>query len=203
MKRSDVISSLIIGEAAALLMLAVARNLAIPSGLAASLKFLPVVFPVFTFVAMAVGTLLAKRIAVFYQLSKFILVGGLNFLIDLGVLNLFIAATDISTGFWVIVFKALSFLVAVISSFFWNKFWTFSSLGTETAGRQFTGFFIVSAIGLLINDGSFATFNALGPAGSLDTKTWASIAAAGAAVVGLIWNFLGYKFLVFRRESTI
>lgn len=200
MKRSDIIASIIIGEAAALLMLAVARNLAIPSGLAASLKFLPAVFPVLTFVVMTVGTLLGKRVAIFSQLTKFVLVGGLNFLIDLGVLNLFIAATDISTGVWVIVFKALSFLVAVISSFFWNKLWTFGSLGTETAGRQFTGFFIVSAIGLLINDGSFATFNALGPAGSLDTKTWASVAAAGAAMVGLIWNFLGYKFLVFKHS---
>lgn len=201
MKRSDIIASLVIGEAAALLMIAVARNLALPAGLAASLKFLPIVFPVFTFLAMGVGTFLGKRVSIFYQLTKFILVGGLNFLIDLGVLNLFIAATDTATGFWVIVFKAVSFLVAVISSFFWNKFWTFESLGTDAAGKQFTGFFIVSAIGLLINDGSFATFNAFGSTSSIDPKTWASIAAAGAAVVGLIWNFIGYKFLVFGKRD--
>lgn len=202
MKRSDIISSLIIGETAALLMIAVAKNLALPSGPASLLKFLPVVFPVFTLFVMTAGTFLGHRASVFYQLSKFALVGGLNFLIDLGVLNLLIAATGTATGFWVIIFKAISFLIAVISSFLWNKFWTFGSLGTDAASRQFFGFLVVSTIGLLINDGSFATFNAFGP-GSFDAKTWASISAALASGVGLIWNFIGYKFLVFKKESSI
>ncbi len=50
---------------------------------------------------------------------------------------------------------------------------------------------------------AFAIFNALGPAGGIPLKTWASIAAGGAAIVGLVWNFIGYKFLVFRRENVV
>lgn len=89
-----------------------------------------------------------------------------------------------------------------MSSFLWNKFWTFRALSTENAGKQFVEFFIVSAVGLGVNVGTFALVNdVLGAQSGIDPQTWASVSAAGAAMVGLIWNFVGYKFIVFRRES--
>lgn len=202
MRKTDVIASLIIGEAAALLAVAVSRGLPLPRGLAAGLWLLPVVFPLFTLAVMAAGSIAGRRLPVAYQFSKFLLVGGLNFLIDLGVLNLLIALTAITGGFYAVVFKALSFLAAVTSSFLWNKFWTFRSLSVEAVGLQFVGFLTVAGLGLGLNAGIFYAVNDLvGPQGAIPPRTWANIAAFVAASLGLAWNFIGYKYLVFKKRS--
>lgn len=201
MKRVDIVASLIIGELAALLMLVISRNLTLPPVFTGYLRWLPLGFPFVTLAVIFVGSRLARRAATAYQFSKFLLVGGLNFLIDLGVLNLLIFATGIAAGFYASTFKAVAFLVAVTSSFLWNKFWTFRALSVEHAGLQFVEFFLVSSVGLGINVGSFALLNdAIGPQFGTDPRTWASVAAGGAAVVGLVWNFLGYKFFVFKKR---
>lgn len=201
MKTIDAIASLVIGEVAALLMLAVSRNLALPVTFIPYFRWLLIVFPLMTLAAMALGGFIGRRFLFVYQLTKFVLVGGSNFLIDLGVLNFFIAITGISQGFWAIIFKSLSFLVAVTWSFSWNKFWTFRSLETSSAGRQFIEFFLVTGVGFLINIGGFSAINDwIGPHGGIPAKTWASVAATGAAGIGLVWNFLGYKFLVFKKR---
>ncbi|MBI2055450.1 MAG: GtrA family protein [Candidatus Sungbacteria bacterium] len=200
MSRGDIIASLVIGEASALLMLFVGRNVALPDKVTDYLYILPYVFPLFTAAVMVAGTVLARVLPFFRQLTKFGLVGGLNFLIDLGVLNLMIALTGITQGFFAGTFKAAAFLTAVISSFLWNKFWTFGVTSVENAGRQFLQFFLVTLVGFLINVGAFLLLNDyIGPRAAIDPKTWASVSAAGAAGVGLIWNFLGYKFLVFSK----
>ena len=200
MRKSDVVASLVIGEAAGLLMLGIGQNLVLPSGLRGVLPWLPVVFPVFTVAAMAAGSFVGRRIAVAYQFSKFLLVGGLNFLIDLGVLNLLIFLTGIASGFYAVTFKAAAFLTAVVSSFLWNKFWTFRAGGSSGAALQFTEFLMVSVIGFFLNVGLFAFFNDfVGPRAGIDQTTWATVSAFLAALTGLFWNFVGYKFFVFRR----
>lgn len=199
-RRVDFLSALAIGALAGLLMLAIGRTLALPSGLDAFLLWLPFVFPAATLSVMTAGAVASARFGFLYQLTKFALVGGLNFLIDLGVLTLLIAATGIASGFYADAFKGASFLVAMSSSFLWNKFWTFRALSTADAGKQFAGFFAVTLGGFFINVGVFALLNWLGPLG-LPPPAWASIAAGGAAIAGLIWNFLGYKFFVFRRAD--
>jgi putative flippase GtrA len=200
MRKSDVVASVVIGEAAGLLMLAIGRNIELPSGPAGLLVWLPFVFPPFTLFTMAAGSFVGRRIPVAYQFSKFLLVGGFNFLIDLGVLNLLIYWTDIASGFYATTFKAAAFLTAVSSSFFWNKFWTFRAGGSSGAALQFTEFLVVSVIGFFLNVGLFAFFNDfVGPRAGIDQTTWATVSAFLAALTGLFWNFVGYKFFVFRR----
>lgn len=212
MKTIDAVLSLAIGELAAILMMAIGRNISLPEAVRVLMPWLILVFPIFTLITMAAGSVLGRYFYTVYQLSKFSLVGGLNFLIDLGILNLLIFATAISGGFYAAVFKALAFLAAMTSSFIWNKFWTFRALDTGRTGKQFMEFFTVSGVGLLVNVGAFEILNdAIGAQAPLvlsltgqagiDLKTWASISAAGAAVAGLMWNFIGYKFIVFRSKS--
>ena len=56
--------------------------------------------------------------------------------------------------------------------------------------------------GFLINVGTFALVNDLiGPPPGVPPRAWASAAAAAAAVVGLTWNFTGYKLVVFRKPQ--
>jgi len=144
------------------------------------------------------------------QAIKFVLVGILNTLVDLAVLNILILASGISAGFGYSVFKGISFTVAVINSYFLNKFWTFKAGEGEgrtkkpfgaAQGREFAQFFTVSLIGFGINVGvASLVVNAVGPQFGIAPKIWANIGAICATLVGMSWNFLGYKFIVFKDK---
>ena len=129
------------------------------------------------------------------QIIKFVIVGVSNTLVDLAVLNLFIFLTGIASGTPFIFFKGISFVVAVLNSYFWNRRWTFHS-----DRKVFIRFFMISTIGLLLNVGT-ASFlvNILGPQFGLSEKIWANVGAVGGTLVVMTWNFLGYKFVVFKR----
>lgn len=157
-------------------------------------------FTVLAIVGVYIGYLLSKIAGFFFQLAKFGAVGAANFAVDFGVLNLLIFLSGVASGWSFTVFKSASFVVAVINSFWWNKKWTFKKKGGEGTGKDFVQFLTVSVIGLLLNAGT-ASFivNVIGPTGSFSDKTWANIATAVASIVVLTWNFLGYKYIVFKK----
>lgn len=147
-----------------------------------------------------IGYLLSKIIPVIFQIAKFGAVGAANFAVDIGVLNLLIFATGIATGFPYTIFKIISFSFAVTNSYLWNKFWAFKKTDTKKAGKEFVQFITISVIGLILNT-LIASFlvNVTGPLGGIKVKTWASIAAAIASACVMAWNFVGYKFWVFKK----
>lgn len=203
-RKTDIIIALIIGEAAALLMVGISRNIEALVPFFRYILLLPVVFPLFTVVVILVGERASRFSATVYQLAKFMLVGGLNFLLDLGVLNLLIFIFQISQGLPAVLFKGAAFGVAVTFSFFMNKFWTFGARSTAEALKEFVEFFVVALIGLGINLGTFSFVNDfIGVRAGLPPATWANIAALTAAVVGLAWNFAAIKFFVFKKVSNV
>ncbi|MBI2507244.1 MAG: GtrA family protein [Candidatus Niyogibacteria bacterium] len=135
----------------------------------------------------------------FKQFAKFFAVGLLNTAIDFGVLNLLIFITDITSGIYFSVFKAASFIVASVNSYIWNRLWVFGSREKRT-GREFAQFLTVSIIGAALNVGA-ASFvvNYITPQFGFGPKLWANIGAVAGTAAGLIWNFLGYKFVVFKE----
>ena len=207
MKKSDIIIALIIGELTALLILLIGKNLASENpaiaALSVYLSYLPVVFPLLCAIGLYAAALISRFIPVIYQIGKFVLVGGLNFLIDNGILNFLVFYTGISVGFEQSIFKGASFVVAVVNSYFWNKFWTFKRTSQETVGKEFLQFFIVSCVGFLINLGvDYGVVNWTAPFADLPAKTWAQFGALLAAIAALFWNFIGYKFIVFDEKKS-
>ena len=125
MKKIDVIISLIIGVIIGIFFLIILKGIGIEIPF---IWLLPIIFPGLALFGMLVASLLGKRFLVFLQAGKFLLVGALNTFIDLGVLNMLIWISGIAAGAWYIVFKSISFLVATVNSYFWNKHWTFEAL---------------------------------------------------------------------------
>jgi len=157
----------------------------------------------FTLLAAAgvcIGYLLSKFIKVFFQIAKFGAVGAANFAVDIGILNLLIFLSGVAVGVPYTIFKIISFTFAVTNSYIWNKFWAFKKTDTKEAGKEFVQFITISVIGLVLNALIASILvNVVGPMGGIKVKTWASVSAAVASVCVMAWNFIGYKFWVFKK----
>lgn len=178
-------------------------------------KFAAIIIPFFllaTPLGLRIAFFLGKKIAIIYQIAKFGLIGVLNTLVDLGVLALvtilFSAYLQIESKDALVagitfysLYKATSFIVANISSYFWNKYWTFDQGKKKQTKSEFLQFFAVSVVGFLLNV-FVATFVFKVVLGSLIGLTSGQLGLIGAAfgsIAGLAWNFIGYKLWVFKK----
>ena len=136
----------------------------------------------------------------FVQFIKFAFVGGINTGIDFAVLNSLMWISGIYEGKEIIFLNIIAFTVATINSYFMNKRWTFEVKGKKEVGKEFSQFILISLIGISINTGivySITTF--IEPSFGLSSPLWANFAKASATAISLIWNFIGYKFIVFKK----
>ncbi len=194
-KKKDVVLAALVGFLVAVLIQIVIKNLELV--LPINRYWLLVIFPVFA----PAGLYATYRISLIwkpfvYQFGKFFVIGGLNTFLDLGVLNLLILVSNITHGIWFSVFKGISFIISVINSFIWNKFWTFQKSGS------FILFFLVVSGSALINIGIASYMvNVIGAPEGISPKLWDNIAALSSLMLVLTWNFLGLKFIVFRKKT--
>jgi putative flippase GtrA len=200
LKKSDAIAGAVAGEAIALLALVIFTNLALSLG-----KWrlvIPAALPILTVAGLWVALILSRFWATFWQVAKFLVTGVLNTLVDLGTLNLLIYLTGIASGIWYSVFKGAGFIAAATNSFFWNKFWVFEQREFSNAGKEFSKFISVSAVGIVLNVSIASVLvNVIGPPWGISEKLWGNAAAILAGIAVFIWNFLGYKLFVFRQPS--
>lgn len=207
MVKKDGLLGLVIGVAVGLLiqpMLSTLADVIVKLGLSVDLKTRIIAFVFFTVLAplaLFVASFVGRWVKVVYQFAKFAAVGTLNSFIDFGVVNLLIAITGAATGATFSGFKAISFLFATTNSFFWNKFWTFDSKGGDTA-KQAIQFYIIAGIGLLVNVGVASLVNNA-RVGATSINLWANFAVLCGIGASFIWNFLGYKFIVFKKKEEV
>lgn len=98
-------------------------------------------------------------------------------------------------------FILIVFIVAEI--IVWYAFGLKLSSDNDTRiGHQFASFMIVSIVGLLLNSGIVALASvALAPSLSslINADSIKNVAKILATFVSLVWNFLGYKLIVFKK----
>lgn len=205
MKKIDIISPIVLGLIIAAFIIALLRvteSDVLIAGANSLLLTILIVFlvPLLLVVWVYITFHLGKRRHIFFQFGKFIPIGVSNTAIDFGVLNLLILSTAVDKGILFSAFKGISFICAVTNSYLWNKFWTFESRGREGLGKQFLKFMIVAGIGFVINV-AIASFlvNIIGPLWGISQIMWANIAAFASIVIVILWNFLGYKLIVFKK----
>lgn len=143
---------------------------------------------------------------------KFLFIGALGAIIDLGITNLLMALLHVQDGdvHLVILAGSTGFTLAVCSNFFWNRYWTYPDSRSRSVKFQLAQFFLVSFIGLLIRAGVLAllsnAFTALvkqvtGPGmfnlgldEHLQFKLGANMAVMLALVIVALWNFVVNRF---------
>ena len=214
LKKSDIIAPIIIAEADAWLVLAILK--AIGFDLRdflgkVNLEFLfppanfilitlPITLPLLALAFILIVSLFKEKLLAIYQLAKFMLVGTLNTFIDLGVLNFLMVLSGITSGWYFSLFKAISFSSAATNSYFWNKFWTFGKKETKVGVGEYSKFYVITGGGFLINVGIASLLvNVIGPQFGFSPTIWANIGAIIAVLCAFMWNFLGYKFIVFKK----
>ncbi len=163
---------------------------------------LVILVPILWILGVNLGYFLGKWIAPFNQFGKFASIGFTNAAVDFGILNFLIAYTGIATGWWYSGFKSLSFLGGVLHSYVWNKFWVFDYSGNNGGRVEFFKFSTIAIIAFLINVGvASAVVNLFDPMFGLSKEVWANLGGVAGSAVALIFSFIGFKMVVFKKND--
>ncbi len=142
------------------------------------------------------------------QFLQFAVIGFMNTFLDLLILTSLSFLTGITKGGGAAGLKAISFGVVSFVSFLANKKWTFKEkaqkIGQEAT--KYSQFMIITLGGLGVNTGVvFTITNYFSPLYlpvvnfQLTDRMWLVFASLVATAFSLIWNFIGYKFIVFKK----
>ena len=140
------------------------------------------------------------------QFVKFAITGTIGASVDFGIYNVLTRGFGwdkilLVFGYEIIAANLVSVFLAISSNFLLNKYWTFRNTN-EAVVRQWSGYFALNAFTFLLNQiiTSFFTFHV-----ALINTIFGSQKdnAAKVLAIGFILfiNFLGSKFIVFRRTS--
>jgi putative flippase GtrA len=133
------------------------------------------------------------------QFGKFAAIGFANTAVDFGILYLFIGLTGLAAGGAYAAFKAISFTVASVHSYFWNKYWAFDAGGSRGGTGEALRFAAVALAAVLVNAAAATGVVALRP-GTFAPEAWAGIGAAVGSAVALIFSFAGFRAFVFTKK---
>jgi putative flippase GtrA len=128
------------------------------------------------------------------QAARFIVVGVLNTVVDLGALYVL----GLIPGMPHVAAKAVSYFLGICNSFVWNKYWTFNAGRSQRGGREFSIFLAVNLPPLIVNVVVFTVLGIWIDSGSRLVQIAKGFAAA---VVSVIWNFVGSRYIAFRHSA--
>ena len=126
------------------------------------------------------------------ELMKFGVVGGFAFLVDIGLFNLLLHATDKP-----LTSKTISAVVATTVAYIGNRHWTFRRRERSGVRREYTLFFLLNGVGLVIALACLAISHYL-----LDftSRLTDNIAANGVGLaLATTFRFWSYRRWVFRE----
>lgn len=158
-------------------------------------------FLFFSNIALWIGSLFGAMLSAFWQFTKFAAVGSLNGVLDFGILNFLSFIFQIYSGPFLALFNAISVAVATTNSYLMNKFWSFQSREPIKI-REFSKFLVISAATISINTlVVYLLTTHIEIPGALTKEVWENIAKLAAVPVTMIFNFVGYKYLVFKGHQ--
>ncbi len=200
MTKKDYVLAVIAGFITVIFLFPVFKNISIslPFGLHYSVFF--VVIPAFWVFLIFISSFLQKKISFVGQIVKFLITGFLNTAIDFGILNFLSIELGVYSGLKILGINPISFIVAAINSFFWNKYWTFGKMEKPEV-KEILGFIAVAITAVIINTGILLLFSKiLTNYFSLSDGRILNLAKVLATAISLFWNFIGMKIFVFNSK---
>lgn len=132
------------------------------------------------------------------ELARFLSVGGVAFVVDLGLFNLLRFGPGELLIEKPITARVISIAAATVVSWLGNRHWTFAEHRTARRGREFAAYAVVNAVGVVLGIGTLALSHyVLGFTTPLADNV-ANIIGIG---LGTIVRYVGYKTLVFTSAS--
>lgn len=139
------------------------------------------------------------------QATRFCIVGVINTVVDIVVLNGLILITGTGhSGPLFTAYKTISFIAALLNSYYMNARWTFAAddgphRPTVAQGAQFVVISILSSVVNIASASYVATY--MKPPAGLE-HYWPTVAALVGTVFSFVFNFVGYKYLVFSKRAS-
>jgi len=127
------------------------------------------------------------------ELFKFAAVGGVNTIIDYAVLNLLLSIGPIKA-------KIVAAVIATTASYVLNRQWTFQARDRSSIRREYTMFFALNGVGLLIQGAvlAVAKYGLHFSEHNADDRLAFNIANAVGIAVAMVFRFWAYRTFVFK-----
>ena len=202
--KKDLTSAIITGLTTGLIAWRVLMFLGTDTIYGFSTVWLIALVPIAWILGVKLGYVLGRWMAFFNQFGKFVAVGFTNAAVDFGILNLLIGYSGMESGLYYSVFKSISFIVAVMHSYVWNKYWVFDAASSSGGRSELFKFLSVNVVAIVFNVG-IASFvvNYVTPIGGLDAKVWANIGAVVGSACAIFLTFVGARLFVFKKSEVV
>ncbi|MFK7931245.1 MAG: GtrA family protein [Myxococcota bacterium] len=133
------------------------------------------------------GGLLSRTDHLWTQLARYVVVGGLAFVVDFGAM---IALTELA-GIPYLGSAAIAFLLGLITNYVLSIGWVFNRRAVDKPWAEFALFTTIGVFGLVFNEGIlWALTGGLG--------VWYPVSKIVSTAVVFGWNFTARKVLLFR-----
>jgi len=199
MKVIDVIFALVAGRVVGFLIGDFLKEWGIDSGFYVNLVIW-FVFPILALVCLWIAFLVGRKMLFFFQAAKHFLVGAFAMVVDLKLFELLTWFFGIFILTSPLAVKGISFIFSTLVKYWGNKYWAFQKHEKEKLSKEIAQFFIITIIGLVIDILAFYYIAlVIGPQFLIPSVLWVKISIIMAALVAASWNFLGYKFIVFKK----
>ncbi|HEX4202900.1 MAG TPA: GtrA family protein [Ktedonobacteraceae bacterium] len=132
----------------------------------------------------------------FQQFLRYCLVGGVNTLIDVLVLNALLWRFPTHNVQFLVVENSLAYAGGAVSSFFLNKYWTFQR--TQRPTRREVGRFLISVALELISNDAFLWLAGMALSSCITNGTvWGNASKLLAVAANALLSYLVMRFWVF------
>jgi len=197
MKKQNLVLAIVAGIGVAYLAMGFVKDLASKYAEVGLASY--AVLPLLAIFGLWLAELVGKKFLFVLQAAKFVLIGIVATLVDLGVLSFLMGITGFVAGVGYAAMKGLSFVVATTFKYPLNKFMAFEQNNKKGIVKEYIAFFVVTLIGFAIDVVIATKVVAGGPMAGLSGKSWGIVGGIAGALVVFVWNFIGYKFIVFKK----
>lgn len=158
-------------------------------------KFWPaiILLPILSVAGLWICYKIAEKYFFVRQVGKFVLAGAFADVVDIKIFQAIFLFFPFP-----ITLKAASFILATFVKYFLDKHWSFEKPEPKDMHKEMAKFFMIAMGGLAINVVSFYFFTKINVQ-AMPARLWMELCIIFAAFAAAIWNFLGYKFVVFKK----